>query len=93
MTNLINYVGTYQYQNKILTNNLGLKLQIANRSNTTNTKTPLFLLDKTTIKGSYISSLYPSSVVDAYRFDYKGFKYQLTINESEGTAKVHEVIS
>lgn len=88
MTNLIKYSGWYQYQNKILTNNHGLKLQIANRSNTSKTKTPLFLLDKTTIKGSYISSLYPLSVADAYSFDYKGHKYQLTINESEGTAKV-----
>lgn len=93
MTNLIKYSGTYQYQNKILTNNSGLKLQIANRSNTTNTKTPLFLLDKTTAKGSYISSLYPLSVTDVYSFDYKGFKYQLTLNESEGTAKVHVIIS
>lgn len=93
MTNLINYSGTYQYQNKILTNNLGLKLQIANRSNVTSTKTPLFLLDKTTVKGSYISSLYPLSVADSYVFDYKGFKYQLTINESEGIAKVHVIIS
>lgn len=93
MTNLINYSGTYQYQNKILTNNLGLKLQIANRSNVTSTKTPLFLLDKTTVKGSYISSLYPLSVADSYAFDYKGSKYQLTINESEGIAKVHVIIS
>ena len=93
MTNLINYSGTYQYQNKILTNNLGLKLQIANRSNVTSTKIPLFLLDKTTVKGSYISSLYPLSVADSYAFDYKGFKYQLTINESEGIAKVHVIIS
>ena len=93
MTNIITYVGTYQYQNKILTNNEGLKLQIANRSNTTNTKTPLFLLDKTTVKGCYISSLYPLSVADAYAFDYKGHKYQLTLNESEGIAKVHVIIS
>jgi len=93
MTNLIKYSGTYQYQNKILTNNSGLKLQIANRSNVTSTKTPLFLLDKTTEKGSYISSLYPLSVADAYSFDYKGFKYQLTLNESEGMAKVHVIIS
>ena len=93
MTNLINYSGTYQYQNKILTNNSGLKLQIANRSNVSSTKAPLFLLDKTTAKGSYISSLYPLSVMDAYSFDYKGYKYQLTINESEGTAKVHVIIS
>lgn len=93
MTNIITYVGTYQYQNKILTNNLGLKLMISNRSNVSTTKTPLFLLDKTTTKGSYISSLYPLSVADAYRFDYKGHKYQLTINESEGIAKVHVIIS
>ena len=86
--NLKNIIGSYQYENKSLSNTYGVKLLIANRSNTTTTKTPLFLLDKTTVKGGYISSLYPLSVCDAYKFDYKGFTYKLTIKQSEGIANI-----
>ena len=91
MTNLKKYIGTYQYENKVLTNTTGLKLMIANRSNTTNTKTPLFLLDKTTIKGGYISSLYPLAN-DLFKFDYKGFAYHLKVDNLEKVAFISHVL-
>ena len=91
MTNLSNLIGEYQYTKKVLTNNLGLKLLIANRGNTTKTKTPLFLVDKTTPKGSYISSLYPLSDA-AFTFDYKGYKYELKIDEVNSKAFVSHVL-
>lgn len=91
MANLKNLIGTYQYTGKILVNKSGLKLMIANRGNVTSTKTPLFLLDKTTVKGGYISSLYPLSVPDAYKFDYKGFAYKLIIDEKEGIANIEGI--
>ncbi len=87
-TKIINLIGPYQYTNKVLINNSGLKLIIANRSNTSKTKTPLFLLDKTTIKGGYISSLYPLADACIYKFDYEGFAYKLTIDEKEGIANI-----
>lgn len=91
MTNLSNLIGEYQYTKKVLTNTLGLKLLIANRGNTTKTKTPLFLVDKTTPKGSYISSLYPLSDA-AFTFDYKGYKYELKIDEVNSKAFVSHVL-
>jgi hypothetical protein len=91
MTNLSNLIGEYQYTKKVLTNNLGLKLLIANRGNTSKTKTPLFLVDKTTPKGNYISSLYPLSDA-AYSFDYKGYKYELKIDEVKGSAFISHVL-
>lgn len=91
MTNLSNLIGEYQYTKKVLTNNLGIKLLIANRGNTTKTKTPLFLVDKTTPKGSYISSLYPLSDA-AFTFDYKGYKYELKIDEVNSKAFVSHVL-
>lgn len=91
MTNLSNLIGEFQYTKKVLTNTLGLKLLIANRGNTTKTKTPLFLVDKTTPKGSYISSLYPSGA-DAFKFDYKGIKYELKIDEVNSKAFVSHVL-
>ena len=92
MTNLVKYVGTYQYENKVLTNNTGLKLMIANRGNVSSTKAPYFLLDKTTPKGSYVSSLYPLGTPDVYQFDYKGYAYKLKINEKEGIATINEFL-
>lgn len=91
MTNLSNLIGEYQYTQKVLTNTLGLRLLIANRGNTTKTKTPLFLVDKTTVKGSYISSLYPLSDA-AFTFDYKGYKYELKIDELKGSAFISHVL-
>jgi len=92
MTNLSNLIGEYQYTNKVLTNSLGLKLLIRNRSNTSKTKTPLFLLDKTTPAGSYISSLYPSAA-DVFNFDYKGYKYELKIDQVRGKAFIGQIQS
>lgn len=92
MTNLSNLIGEYQYTNKVLTNTLGLKLLIANRGNTSKTKTPLFLLDKTTPAGSYISSLYPSAA-DVFNFDYKGYKYELKIDQVRGKAFIGQIQS
>jgi hypothetical protein len=89
MTNLSNLIGEYQYTNKVLTNSLGLKLLIRNRSNTSKTKTPLFLLDKTTPAGSYISSLYPSGDA-AFKFDYKKINYELKIDELKGKAFISQ---
>lgn len=92
MTNLSNLIGEYQYNQKVLTNTLGLKLLIANRGNTSKTKTPLFLVDKTTPKGSYISSLYPSAA-DVFNFDYKGYKYELKIDQVRGKAFIGQIQS
>lgn len=92
MANLIKYVGTYQYENKVLTNIEGLKLLIANRSNVSKTKTPLFLIDKTLPPGKYVSSLYPLSKVDTFRFDFKGSAYNLIVNESLGIANIIHVL-
>lgn len=91
MTNVLQLVGTYQYKNKKLSKGNDLKLLIANRGNVTATKTPLFLLDKTTVKGGYISSLYPLSA-DVFNFDYKGFKFELKINEVEEVAIISHVL-
>lgn len=91
MSKIIPYVGKYQYNDKKLINNEGLKLLIANRGNTSKTKTPLFLLDKSTPKGSYVSSLYPLNDMDAYSFDYKGFRYNLKIDETKGIAEIQQV--
>lgn len=89
MTNLSNLIGEYQYTKKVLTNDFGLKLLIANRGNTTKTKTPLFLVDKTTPKGNYISSLYPLG--DAvFKFDYKKINYELKIDELRGKAFISQ---
>ena len=85
MPNLSNLIGEYQYTKKVLTNSLGIKLLIVNRGNTSKTKTPLFLLDKTKPEGSYISSLYPLTDA-AFKFDYKGTKYELKIDEVRGKA-------
>ena len=86
MANLIKYVGTYQYSNKLLTNSKGLKLLIANRSNVSKTKTPLFLIDKTLPVGKYVSSLYPLSKVDTFRFDFKGVGYTLKLDSTKEEA-------
>lgn len=91
MPNLSNLIGEFQYQKKVLTNTLGLKLLIANRSNTSKTKTPLYLLDKTTPAGIYISSLYPLSDA-AFSFDYKGYKYELKIDEVNSKAFISHVL-
>ena len=85
MTKISNLVGTYQYTNKVLTNTLGLKLLISNRLNTSSTKTPLFLVDKSTPKGQYVSSLYPIDENSTYKFDYKGIGYVLTIKNDIAT--------
>lgn len=90
MTNLEKFVGEYQKEKNVLTNGQGLKLLIANRSNTSQTKTPLFLLDKSTPKGSYISSLYPLSDCE-YRLDFKGVKYELKIDNNTNKAHIHQV--
>lgn len=92
MTNLKNLVGEYQYSNKVLTNNTGLRLLIANRTNTSKSKTPLFIVDKTTPKGGYISSLYPLATPNTYSFDYVGVKYNLIIEESKANI-IHVLIS
>jgi hypothetical protein len=88
MTNIKYYKGTYQYQNNVLINTNGLKLLIAKRSNTSKQKTPLFLVDKTTLPGAYVSSLYQLTDSYSYSFDFKGVKYTLTIDEAECIAEI-----
>ena len=78
MTKIFNLVGTYQCKGKLLSNPLGLKLLICGRGNTSKTKAPLFLMNKSVPKGEYVSSLYPIDENSTYKFDYKGVNYIIT---------------
>ena len=88
MTKISTLVGCYKIKGKQLLHNSGLKLLIANRSNTSKAKTPLFLVNKSIDKGGYISSLYPLVDVGAYGFDYQGVKYELVLNEPNQIAEI-----
>ena len=91
MPKIENLEGQYNLKANILTNNEGLKLLIAKRSTATKTKTPTFLIDKTTNQGNYISSLYPLDT-DYFKFDYQGKYYQIRLFRNEGLAEIQPFI-
>lgn len=83
MTNVNYLVGTFQRNGNKITNTEGLKLLIASRTATTTKKTQYFLLDKSSSpKGVYISSLYDNGN-STYKFDFKGAKYVLKLNDED----------
>lgn len=86
--NLFNFVGTYKKVGNNLTSTDGTKLLISTRANTSKGKTPLFLVNKSIVKGGYVSSLYPTEIENQYNFDYKSVKYTIVVKEVEQIAEV-----
>lgn len=94
MTKIIPLVGIYKLEKNYLLSTdktVNRKLLMTSRINVGAKKPPTFLLDKTNPKGSYISSLYwvsTSTPIDTYQFDFKGIKYNLTIDNNCEIAEI-----
>lgn len=95
MSNLLNLVGTYKLTGSYLIHSTGTpKLLITSRINITSKKAVNFLLNKSPNNEGYISSLYSQSTdtgIDTYNFDYKGVRYVLKQNKTEGQAVIETV--
>lgn len=92
MTNIKHLVGSYNIiKGYLIHRAANLKLLITTRTKAEGKKAPCFLLNKTDLKGGYISSLYyvsDTTHVETYNFDYKGIKYVLRLNKTEGVAEI-----
>jgi hypothetical protein len=80
------FVGTYQREGAKLISGT-ITLLISERKQITPTKPKFFIVDKSTPKGCYISSLFPIRASNTtgevlYHFDYKSIKYKLILNEA-----------
>jgi hypothetical protein len=73
-------VGTYQREgSKLISENLNLL--ISKRKNTSPTKPPYFIVNKTSSpKGDYISSLYPLGN-NEFKIDFQGTNYKIIFEE------------
>ena len=75
------YIGEYLKKGSTLTSKSGdIILYIGTRQKTTLHKPALFLLDKTSAGGKYISSLYQTGL-NRYRFEHLGKLYELEFVE------------
>jgi len=96
MTNLYPLVGLYKLEKNYLLStdkSVNRKLLMTSRINIGAKKPVNFLLDKSTPKGSYISSLFwvsDNTGIDTYNFDYKSIKYTLTIDKNNQLAEIKQ---
>lgn len=94
MSNLTNLTGTYKVDGSYLIHiDHPVKLCVTTRTHTATKKPLKFLVDKTTPNGGYISSLYPTrdhTGGDSYNFDFKGYRYILTINKTTQTGRIKQ---
>lgn len=96
MTKINPLVGLYKLEKNYLLSTdkaVNRKLLLTSRINISAKKPVHFLLDKSTPKGSYISSLFwvsDNTGIDTYNFDYKNVKYILTIDKDNQIAEIKQ---
>jgi hypothetical protein len=96
MTKINPLVGLYKLEKNYLLSTdkaVNRKLLLTSRINISAKKPVHFLLDKSTPKGSYISSLFwvsDNTGIDTYNFDYKSVKYILTIDKDNQIAEIKQ---
>ena len=96
MTKINPLVGLYKLEKNYLLStdkSVNRKLLLTSRINISAKKPVHFLLDKSTPKGSYISSLFwvsDNTGIDTYNFDYKSVKYILTIDKDNQIAEIKQ---
>jgi hypothetical protein len=92
MTNLSYFVGNYNIVgNQLINNDKKIKLLITKRVQTTEKKSTFFLVNKSVVGGSYVSSLYECTIntgIEVYNFDYQRVKYNLIIDKTEQKAEI-----
>lgn len=96
MTKINPLAGLYKLEKNYLLSTdkvVNRKLLLTSRINISAKKPVHFLLDKSTPKGSYISSLFwvsDNTGIDTYNFDYKSVKYILTIDKDNQIAEIKQ---
>ena len=96
MTKINPLVGLYKLEKNYLLSTdkaVNRKLLLTSRINISAKKPVHFLLDKSTPKGSYISSLFwvsDNTGIDTYNFDYNSVKYILTIDKDNQIAEIKQ---
>lgn len=96
MTKINPLVGLYKLEKNYLLSTdkaVNRKLLLTSRINISAKKPVNFLLDKSTPKGSYISSLFrvsDNTGIETYNFDYKNVKYTLTIDKDNQIAEIKQ---
>ena len=92
MAKKVNFVGTYtKLGSKIFNEHHTFILSERKRKTSKKSNQFLLLLNKTTGKRVYISSIYPTRTKDTFKFDHQGQDYTITINDNKATITLFNV--
>ena len=88
MSKSTNYIETYNLK-RVGSKLIGSEFTfiLSERLTTTKKKRELFILNLKGETREYISSLYPTSIPDTYKFDYKGNNYNLFLGKESAILK------